>query len=260
MLALRYQPPYAWSTMRAFLAQRLITGLEWIGDDHYGRTFAWGRARGHFTATHDPRHECFRVALALDDPAAWAAVEANIRRVLDLDADTGAIEAHLARAIPGLTLIEGLRLPGIWSQFEAGIRAILGQQVSIAAARRLTQTLVDQLGEACDGPRRRFPDPAILARSELAFLKIPEARRQALRRLAEWHLANATPHDATEWLALKGVGPWTVDYARMRGAGHPDILLAGDLGVKKALSALSDITGAAATPWGSYLTIQLWNR
>lgn len=259
VLELAYQPPYAWTAVQAFLAQRLIEGLEWSGEDHYGRTFAWHGATGHFTATHDPAHHRFLVALEIDDPDGVPAVVTNIRRLLDLDADPGAIEAHLARAIPGLALIEGLRLPGIWSQFEAGIRAILGQQVSILAARRLTQTLVDELGDR-EGPRRRFPEPAAIAASELAFLKLPDARRQALRRLAEWHLETAEPHDATEWLALKGIGPWTVDYARMRGASHPDILLAGDLGVKKALGTLGGVSGADAAPWRSYLTIQLWNR
>ena len=261
-LELGYQPPYAWGTVQSFLAQRLIEGLEWTGDDHYGRTFTWHGAHGHFTAFHEPQHHRFRIALAIDDPAAMAAVVANIRRLLDVDADTRAIEDHLARTIPGLALIEGLRLPGIWSQFEAGIRAILGQQVSILAARRLTQTLVDELGAPGAGMQRHFPAPGAIADSDLAFLRIPDARRQALRRLAALHAHGDgdEPRDATEWLALKGIGPWTVDYARMRGASHPDILLAGDLGVKKALGALDGVSGANAAPWRSYLTLQLWNR
>lgn len=263
-LQLAYRPPYAWQRVQAFLAQRLIDGMEWIGDDHYGRSFAWREARGHFTATHDPRRQRFLVALELDDLTAMKAVVATIRRVLDLDADTRAIEAHLAQAVPGLALVEGLRLPGIWSQFEAGIRAILGQQVSIGAARRLVQTLVDQLGEPLPGPsggqRRCFPEPANVAASDLAFLKMPGARRETLRRLAQWHLDNDDTRDASQWLALKGIGQWTVDYARMRGASHPDIWLGGDLGVKKALGELGGATPTDASPWRSYLTFQLWNR
>lgn len=263
-LQLAYRPPYAWRTVQGFLAQRLIDGMEWIGDDHYGRSFTWQRARGHFTATHDPRHHRFLVALEIDDLSAMKAVVANIRRILDLDADTRTIEAHLAQTVPGLTLIEGLRLPGIWSLFEAGIRAILGQQVSIGAARRLVQTLVDHLGEPLpdqsNAQRRCFPGPASVAASDLVFLKMPGARRETLRRLAQWQLDNPGTQDATQWLALKGVGPWTVDYARMRGASHPDIWLGGDLGVKKALGELGGATPVAASPWRSYLTFQLWNR
>nr|WP_297459040.1 DNA-3-methyladenine glycosylase 2 family protein [uncultured Halomonas sp.] len=260
VLQLAYRPPYAWATLQGFLAQRLIDGLEWIGDDRYGRSFVWQRAKGHFTATHDPQRHRFLVALEIDELAAMKAVVGNIRRVLDLDADTRAIEAHLAQATPGLALIEGLRLPGIWSQFEAGIRAIFGQQVSIAAARRLTQTLVDHLGEPLAGERRRFPEPASIAASDLAFLKMPGARRDTLRRLAQWHLDNPDTRDATQWLELKGIGQWTVDYARMRGASHPDIWLGGDLGVKKALGELGDASPTDASPWRSYLTFQLWNR
>lgn len=263
-LQLAYRPPYAWETLQGFLAKRLIDGLEWIGDDHYGRSFTWRKAQGQFTATHDPHHHRFLVALEIDDLTAMKSVVHNIRRVLDLDADTRRIETHLAQAVPGLTLIEGLRLPGIWSQFEAGIRAILGQQVSIVAARRLVQTLVDQLGEPLDelsnNQRRRFPEPASIAASDLDFLKMPGARRETLRRLAQWHLDHENARDANPWLALKGIGQWTVDYARMRGASHPDIWLGGDLGVKKALGELGNASPTDASPWRSYLTFQLWNR
>jgi AraC family transcriptional regulator of adaptative response / DNA-3-methyladenine glycosylase II len=81
-----------------------------------------------------------------------------------------------------------------------------------------------------------------------------------LRRLAQWHLDNPDTRDATQWLELKGIGQWTVDYARMRGASHPDIWLGGDLGVKKALGELGDASPTDASPWRSYLTFQLWNR
>ncbi|WP_136067442.1 AlkA N-terminal domain-containing protein [Modicisalibacter radicis] len=259
-LQLAYRPPYAWERLRDFLAQRSVSGLEWVGDDHYGRGFAWQGAKGHFTARHEPRHHRFTVTLELDRLAALKAVVGNIRRVLDLDADTAAIEAHLAQAPPGLPLVEGLRLPGLWSQFEAGIKAILGQQVSVTAARKLAQVLVDTLGESDAAGYRRFPEPAAIAASDLAFLGMPGARRETLRRLAEWHLAHGHDEDARAWLTLKGIGPWTVDYARMRGASHPDIWLGGDLGVKKALGELGGADPAAASPWRSYLTFQLWNR
>ncbi|MHB0775900.1 DNA-3-methyladenine glycosylase 2 family protein [Halomonas sp. WWR20] len=260
VLQLAYRPPYHWEALQGFLAKRLIEGMEWTGDDHYGRSFVWQQSRGHFTATHDPLHHRFLVALEIDDLSAMQGVVANIRRMLDLDADTRTIERHLARAVPGLSLIEGLRLPGIWSLFEAGVRAILGQQVSIMAAQRLVQTLVNRLGEPLDERRRYFPDPARIAGSDLAFLKMPGSRRETLHRFAEGYLTNETPQDATRWLALKGIGQWTVDYARMRGASHPDIWLGGDLGVRKALGELGDASPDNASPWRSYLTFQLWNR
>lgn len=259
-LHLTYRPPYDWERLRDFLAQRAITGLEWVGDDHYGRSVVWQGAKGHFTAYHEPGANRFRVVLVVDEPNALEAMEGNIRRVLDVDRDTQAIETHLTQAVPGLALVEGLRLPGIWSQFEAGIKAVLGQQVSVAAARRLAQHLVDALGEPWGESQRHFPEPAAIAENDLAFLGMPGSRRDAVRRLAEWHVNHGNDHEASEWLILKGIGPWTVNYARMRGASHPDIWLGGDLGVKKALGELGGADPDAAAPWRSYLTFQLWNR
>ncbi|SFH26940.1 DNA-3-methyladenine glycosylase 2 family protein [Modicisalibacter xianhensis] len=266
-LHLAYRPPYAWPVMQRFLARRRIDGLEWIGDDHYGRSFTWQHTKGCFTAIHDPRRHGFRVTLELDDLSVMQPVVANIRRILDLDADTRAIETHLAGAAPGLPLIEGLRLPGTWSLFEAGVRAILGQQVSIDAAKRHVQMLVETLGpgfaDSAGEQRRHFPGPESIAENELAFLRMPGARRETLRRFAAWYRDAPKVDDPAHWLALKGIGPWTVDYARLRGTSHPDIWLAGDLGVKQALGALeseSRIDPQAAAPWRSYLTLQLWNR
>ncbi|MGC3873423.1 DNA-3-methyladenine glycosylase 2 family protein [Halomonas sp. GXIMD04776] len=260
VLQLIYRPPFAWERLRHFLARRLIEGQEWLGDDFYGRTFVWSGAKGHFTATHDPQQHCFRVALTIDDVSVLQAVVGNIRRLLDLDADTRAIEDHLNVAVPGLPLVAGLRLPGIWDLFEAGVRAILGQQISELAARHLVQNLVDALGEPLEDQRRCFPTPASIAASDLTFLKMIAARRDTLRRYAEWYRDSEAPQDAEQWLTLKGIGRWTVDYARMRGISHPDIWLSGDLVVKKKLHALEDADPHRAAPWRSYLTLQLWNH
>lgn len=257
---LGYRPPYAWQTLRDFYAHRAIDGLEWVGADHYGRTIRWGKARGRFTAVHHPERHAFEVLLNYDDPQLLDPVVGNIRRLLDLNADTKLIESHLAEALPGLALLEGLRLPGIWSPFEAGVRAILGQQVSVAAARRLVTTLVGELGDAEPDGQRHFPSAAQIAASELAFLGMPDARRQTLRRFAAWHACGEASEDPRTWTTLKGIGPWSADYAALRGASHPDIWLAGDLGIRKALPALQDADPQRASPWRSYLTFQLWSR
>ncbi|MBB3231332.1 DNA-3-methyladenine glycosylase 2 family protein [Halomonas stenophila] len=259
-LRLAYRPPYAWETLRDFHASRAIEGLEWVGERHYGRCLRWGEARGQFTAEHLPDCHAFRVRLELDDLQALAPVVRRIRRVLDLDADTATIEAHLGRALPGLRLIEGLRLPGVWSPFEAGVRAILGQQVAIGAARRLVTRLVAALGEPAADGHRHFPTPAAVAGSDLAFLAMPGTRRETLRRFAAWYAGGDASNDPAEWTALKGIGPWTANYAALRGTGHPDIWLAGDAGVRRALPRLDGADPASAAPWRSYLTLQLWSQ
>ncbi|CBV41390.1 AlkA N-terminal domain-containing protein [Halomonas elongata] len=258
-LTLSYRPPYAWHPLHDFHRQRAIDGLEWVGEHHYGRHVHWGSARGWFTAEHDPEHHAFRVHLMLDDLAVLAPVVRQIRRVLDLDADTATIESHLGRIAPGLSLTEGLRLPGVWSPFEAGVRAILGQQVSIVAARRLVGSLVEQLGEPA-GDGYHFPTPESVAASELEFLRMPGARKATLQRFASWYAGAGSGDDPLQWTALKGIGPWTANYAAMRGIGHPDIWLDGDAGVRRTLDRLGDSDPADAAPWRSYLTLQLWSQ
>ncbi|XKE46158.1 helix-turn-helix domain-containing protein [Halomonas organivorans] len=259
-LWLAYRPPYAWEVLRDFHASRAIEDLEWVGERHYGRRIRWGEARGEFTAEHVPERHAFRVRLALDDLRALAPVVRRIRRLLDLDADTATIEAHLGRALPGLELIEGLRLPGVWSPFEAGVRAILGQQVSIVAARRLVSRLVAELGEPAGDNRRHFPTARAIAGSDLACLAMPGARRDTLRRFAAWYAGDEASDEPTDWTALKGIGPWTANYAALRGTGAPDVWLDGDAGVRRALHRLDGADPARAAPWRSYLTLQLWSQ
>ncbi|WP_127556763.1 AlkA N-terminal domain-containing protein [Saccharospirillum alexandrii] len=265
-LLLSYRPPYDWAALRDFLQTRLIETLEWCGDDHYGRTFRLANgAAGRFTARHRPERFGFDVSLQFSQAVPLLPVVRTIRRLLDLDADSNTIDAHLApiQAEVGPER-PGLRLPGTWDAFEAGIRAILGQQISVAAARNLVRQLVAEQGEVLSGAddeQRLFPTPAALANSDLASLKIPGRRRQTLIDFARFF--DNEPDQAADpehWLALSGIGPWTVNYARMRGLGDSDVWLGSDLGVKKALGqAKGAWQPADASPWQSYLTFYMWS-
>jgi len=264
-LLLSYRPPYAWPQLRDFLQARLIPGLEWCSEESYGRTFRWPQPddtylEGSFTARHRPERCGFDVTLELTRPGPLLPVIRNIRRILDLDADIAQIDEQL-KQLPGLAerIIPGLRLPGIWDPFEAGIRAVLGQQVSVAAARNLVSQVVDQVGPSL-GEHRLFPTPNELAKANLSFLKIPGRRRDTVTRLAE-HCATArADSDPDEWEMLPGIGPWTVRYTRMRGLSDSDIWLGTDLGVKRALEREGlALEPTHASPWQSYLTFQLWN-
>ncbi|MCH8536717.1 MAG: helix-turn-helix domain-containing protein [Alkalimonas sp.] len=260
-LELSYRPPLAWQSMLNFWRSRTLHGIEWCTEDSYGRTFEWQQQHGWFTV--QPGRTANTLQLQLHWPAGrelWSLVK-HIRRVLDLDADCQLIEQQLATH-PWFHhgLINGLRIPGIWSLWEAGVRAILGQQVSVAAARTHLNRLVSSLGVTIDSSADKtlFPSPRAVATSDLQMLKLPNARRQTLRAFADLMLQqpDCLPE---QWLALKGIGPWTVNYARMRGLQHTDVWLAGDLGIRKALQQQGDTASdEALAPWRSYATLQLW--
>jgi AraC family transcriptional regulator of adaptative response / DNA-3-methyladenine glycosylase II len=260
-LKLYYRPPFDWTFMQNTLATRAIDHLEWCNENSYGRTFNWFGCIGNFTATHVSEKNMFEVQVELADIKYLKPIVNNIRRVLDLDVDLQAVEKDLRHCLTAeFPFRSGIRLPGIWSMFEAGIRAILGQQISIGAARNLVSAIVDELGEQ-DGDKRLFPTPEAIANSELECIKIPGSRKQTLRNLAQHYVEHENPNDAQQWLSLKGIGPWTVDYAQMRGLSQPDIFLGGDLGIKKALGkAEADFESVHASPWRSYLTFQLWSQ
>ncbi|WP_085906503.1 DNA-3-methyladenine glycosylase 2 family protein [Kiloniella majae] len=260
-LNLYYRPPYDWSSMQRFLLKRAISKLEWCDETSYGRTFNWLGSLGHFTARHDSAKNRFIVTIGLDDLSHLKAVVANIRRVLDMNVDIQAIESDIEGCIrPLFPLKSGLRLPGIWSSFEAGVRAILGQQISVTAAHELVRTLVEELGNSI-GDNKIFPSPESLVESDFDFLKIPMSRKKTLRNLAQHYLDHDTPDDLSTWHKLEGIGPWTIGYVQMRGQSDPDVYLDSDLGVKNALQKYTTaINSDMAAPWRSYLTLQLWNQ
>lgn len=288
---LSYRPPYNWAAVHEFYRMRQIPGLEILSDTSYSRSFRYQDCEGVFIATHQPDKNSFHVDLTLSQPGHSLAIIQRIRRLLDLDADAGAIACHLANNPLFANLNStGIRLPGVWSAFEAGVRAILGQQVSVKAAHNLVTRLLTELGkplpanEAINNiPILLFPEPEEVAASSLEFLAMPNKRRQALRLLAKYLLNKGRDENVAaginnkgqeisrcdeslyqDWLAIPGIGPWTVQYTAFR-MGHPDIFLAGDLGVKNALKKLSGnsekeavVDAQAISPWGSYATLLLW--
>lgn len=260
-LQLYYRPPYDWSYVHNFFMARAIPNLEWCDEKSYGRTFEWLGCIGSFTARHVEHKNRFDVAIELEDVTHLKNIVNNIRRILDLDVDMQAVEKDLRPCFSDSASIKtGLRLPGIWNMFEAGIRAILGQQISVVAARNLATTLVAKLGQS-SAENQLFPSPQAIAGSDLDFLKIPASRKQTLRNLAQHYIDSDTPNDPQQWLTLKGIGPWTVGYAQLRGLSDPDIYLGGDLGVKKArIKSKHSFNPNQASPWRSYLTFQLWSQ
>jgi AraC family transcriptional regulator of adaptative response / DNA-3-methyladenine glycosylase II len=299
-LTLAYRPPLDWAAMLEFWRKRCVTGVEWVDGKHYGRTFTLCdantgvQAKGSFDIAPITDSNALQLRVQIDNANLLNPFVTRVRQILDLDADINLIERQLGE-LPGFQRIikTGFRIPGIWHPFEAGVRAILGQQVSVAAARTHLERLVHALGEVDDdesllnesalalhnsanqneknpndeiqsesNTRYYFPTPKAIATSDLAMLKMPASRRDTLRRFAEWYQQYGEIEPVTRWLDLKGIGPWTVDYVQMRAFGHTDIWLAGDLGIKKALVNLNQdvvFDNEQLKPWRSYATFHLWN-
>jgi len=270
-LELNFRPPLNFALLLGFWQQRSLTGVEWLTGDSYGRSFCWPHlpAKDHGAVSNQQqRSGWFEVrqktehSLALTlhwpYPDGLTQVVAHIRRLLDLDADLLTVEQALYPLF-GEALKSGVRIPGVWSAWEAAVRAVLGQQVSVAGARMQLNRLVEALSATvADSDKKLFPTPAQVLASDLAMLKVPQARRDTLKALAAAVLAKpeASPD---KWLAIKGIGPWTVAYSKMRGLSDSDIWLAGDLGIQKALQQRAQpIDPATLSPWQSYATLQLW--
>ncbi|HEX8519478.1 MAG TPA: AlkA N-terminal domain-containing protein [Pseudonocardia sp.] len=216
--------------------------------------------------------------LRLSDPRDLAPAVARLRRLLDLDADPAAVDAALAAdplLAPSVAATPGIRLPGTVDPAETALRAVLGQQVSVAAARTAATRLAAALGErlppelAAGGPDLLFPTPAAVAEHGAELLAGPARRTATVTGLAT-ALADGLALDAgrdpaafrADLTALPGIGPWTAGYLAMRVLGDPDELLPGDLVVRRGAAALgvADLLDHAArwAPWRSYAALHLW--
>ena len=268
-LFLSYRPPYNWPYVRDFLATRAIEGMERVTQESYERYFSCKENLGFFKAVHDDVRHGFKLFIDLSDLSSLHTTIENIKQVLDLHADPLLIEQSLVQS--GLSpekLTPGLRLPSAWSVFESGCRAIVGQQVSVKAAIGQVTLLVHQLGKAVSeetaykSDKRHtsecysFPTPEDVAENNLEFLRMPQARKEAVRDFARLFANGNTPKHE-DILAIKGVGPWTLDYLKMRGERNPDIYLSGDLIVRK-MAQQFPVQPEKAAPWRSYLTLQMW--
>jgi AraC family transcriptional regulator of adaptative response / DNA-3-methyladenine glycosylase II len=256
-LKLAFRPPFNWQHMQSFLALRVIQGVEKVTENCYSRTFVIGKDKGWFRVSAVQDKHYLQVEIRLPNIEKLTTVLRHIERIFDLNADTKTIQSQLFKCgLPERNIIQGLRIPGVWDTFEAGCRAILGQQISVKAAITLLSVLTKELGEKEDG-NGYFPTAKAIANSDLDFLKIPNSRKQTLRLLAQ-HNLNSPDSLIDDWINIKGIGPWTVAYVKMRGQSCPDIWLNTDLIIKKQLAKIN-IDPEQSRPWRSYLTLQLWS-
>ncbi len=286
-MRLAVRTPYAGSALLGFLATRAIPGVEAASDRWYARTLALphgaGAVRLEVPDVTCPGETAFATAtFALDDLRDTAAAVERVRRMLDADCDPVAVDDAFAGDPVIGPLVRGrpgLRVPGHVDGHEIAVRAVLGQQVSVAGARtvaaRLTQAHgrpVPGAGVIDPGLTHLFPDAATLAALDPEQLPMPRARGRALvglcAALAEGSIALDRGSDRDDvrrsLLALPGIGPWTADYIALRALGHPDVFLPTDIGIRDALTGLGQDPARAADlaerwrPWRSYAQLHLW--
>jgi AraC family transcriptional regulator of adaptative response / DNA-3-methyladenine glycosylase II len=278
--------PFAGRELVRFLAAHLVPGVEQSGPDWYARTLTLPHGHGHvrLTVPADQAAEdtafvrCELVVADLRDVG--SAVE-RCRRLLDADCDPLAVDDELARD-PGMASLvrrrPGLRVPGSVDGDEIAVRAVIGQQISLAGAISLGAKLTERYGATAPAPAtydrldRMFPTADVLADVDPAELPMPKARGRALVSLCRALAGGEVPLDRSadrvdvrhKLLALPGIGPWTADYVAMRALGDPDVFLPTDVGVRRALAGLGDDPRQAGQrsqqwrPWRSYGLMHLW--
>ena len=290
VLRLGYRPPYDFATTLDFLRGRALPGVETVDGESYARAFGppqapgwlrvgpWPGARGgHSHALRLELHGC--------PPTLLLEIVSRLRRMFDLDADPREIAATL-RADPRLGPLvrsrPGLRIPGGWDGFEIAVRAVVGQQVSVAAARTIAARLAQRHGAAlpdtfaAHGFGHLFPTPEALAEGDLERIGLTRARAATVREVAravldgrvDFRPESTLDESAARWTALPGIGPWTAHYIALRALGHPDAFPAEDLVLQKTLPAGGDRLTAKALrsraeawrPWRGYAAIHLWRE
>jgi AraC family transcriptional regulator, regulatory protein of adaptative response / DNA-3-methyladenine glycosylase II len=283
-LRLAYRPPYDWPAILSFLAMRAIPGVETVADGRYARTIAIGDEQG-LLAVEPGDGDWLRATIRFRQLHALPTIIARIRRVFDLAADPVAIGEQLGEdpiLAPLVKARPGLRVPGAWDGFELAVRAILGQQITVAAATGLAGKLVRAHGQALRddladvaGLTHVFARAERLAGVDLAALGMPRARATALSSLAAAVVADPLIFGPRRRLdeaiaqlrSLSGIGEWTAQYIAMRELREPDAFPTGDIGL---LRAMADADGRRPTPaellaraerwrpWRAYAALHLW--
>jgi AraC family transcriptional regulator, regulatory protein of adaptative response / DNA-3-methyladenine glycosylase II len=279
-LRLPYRPPLDWARMSGFLQARTIPGVEAATESTYRRTIQINNQSGVIELQYLAEAAHLLLRAWLPQPNAIMPIVERARRIFDLSAEPQLIHEHLSRdpvLANAVNAARGLRVPGAWDAFELSVRAILGQQVSVAAARTLASRFAAAFGTACAAPLAElttvFPTPENLAARdphELTALGILPKRAQTILALARALAAHeltlspaADPVATIEQLqTIPGIGAWTAHYIAMRALSWPDAFPHTDLGVMKALNEKNPkrilAIGEAWRPWRAYAVMHLW--
>jgi AraC family transcriptional regulator of adaptative response / DNA-3-methyladenine glycosylase II len=279
VLRLAYRPPYHWKHVHDFLATRALPGVERVDARGYARTVALGTGHAIVCVRPLESEDALELSVRGAPPASLFQLLSAARRTFDLAADPAAI-ALAFKSDPLLSALvnsrPGLRIPGAWDPFECAVRAVLGQQVSVAAGRTLAVRLVARAGQeiatGTEGLTHLFPSPGQLEAANLDGLGITGARIRALKAMAravmERQLDFTLPaaEVAAALALLPGFGDWTAQYVSLRALGEPDAFLSGDLVLRRVAgiegapltARLLEARAEAWRPWRGYAVMHLW--
>ncbi len=277
---LRYQPPYDFPALLTFFGKRAIPSVERIDEKSYVRDFAIDEQSGRLRVEQGAG-DALKLTIDFPDVSRHAEIAAHVRRMFDTDADIATINASLAKRRhlkKCIRLNPGQRLPGGWDVFEFAIRAVLGQQISVAAARTFTRRLVERFGKSVidvDGnPINLFPEPDAIAEADLTTIGVVRARAAAINGIARAVRDGIVSVDRDQplddfvasWTQLQGIGDWTAHYIAMRALSHSNAFPAADLVLRRAVARdgkpvpLRELYRIAEAwqPWRAYAVLHLW--
>ncbi|GAB3541449.1 DNA-3-methyladenine glycosylase 2 [Noviherbaspirillum agri] len=286
-LRLAYRPPYNWQRITQYMAGRAIAGVEAVtlgAEPAYLRSIRIGEASGWLRVMHLPQRHQLAIEVAPSLSGVLMPLQGRVRSQFDLDANPTVIEAHLSgdqTLSSRIAAHPGLRVPGAFDAFELAVRAVLGQQVSVAGATTLSGRLVHRFGEAADTPfpqvTHHFPRPEAIAcadEADIAAIGLPQTRARTIRHVAQFaaqgglQMPPGVTLDAAvaRLKTVPGIGDWTAHYIALRALRFPDAFPAGDLGLQKAAAEqggrLTEKQLAARasswSPWRGYAALALW--
>jgi AraC family transcriptional regulator of adaptative response / DNA-3-methyladenine glycosylase II len=282
-LQLSYRPPYDWNGILAFLAARALDGIESVTSESYARTARLGDAKGWIRITRSRKQHALMLEFTHSLTPALPALLSRVRALFDLNARPDMISKHLARDQRLAAAVKGnpgMRVPGAFNGFEMGLRAILGQQVTVKAASTIAGRFVQAFGEPIVTPfaelNRLTPADARVAAAsvdEIARLGIVAVRARSIIALARVQGSGAlcldggahhSPDDTIKRLTeLPGIGHWTAQYIAMRALRWPDAFPKEDIAVRKNLGGVTakeaEELSQTWRPWRSYAVMHVWN-
>jgi AraC family transcriptional regulator of adaptative response / DNA-3-methyladenine glycosylase II len=282
VLRLPGRAPMAFDALFGFLRDRAIPGVESVSAASYRRTITTQGAPGMVQLEAVPNSPDLRMRVLLPSYRSLNHIVERARRLFDLDAPIESIDRQFAPDPilgPSVRTHPGMRVPGAWEPFEIAVRAVLGQQVTVAAATTLAGRLVESHGTTVTTPQgevhRVWPSPDVLAGADPAAFGVPLARARTVlalsRAVADGDLVMDDRRPAAEVVAqlraLPGIGPWTASYIAMRALGDRDAFPSGDVALRAALersgrrpsSAEVDAAFDAWRPWRAYAAVRLWH-